>query len=154
MNTASRSAIATCVAVVFWMAAASCGGGDSVGPNATRDVSGNWNLTANINSSQLQTTCTLDGVVAITQNGATFTGQVSGSLVVCSGPGGTTSGSADGPVTGGQVNGNTMSYSDGQCTYTGTITGTPANRVQGIVNCNLPLGGTIYSFAGTWEASR
>ena len=146
--------MATCVAVVFSMAAASCGGGDSVGPNGTRDISGNWSLTANINSTQLQTTCTLDGVVAITQNGTTFTGQVSGSVVVCSGPGGTTSSSADGPVTGGQINGNEASYSDGQCTYTGTITGTPANRGQGNVNCSIPLGGTSYPFAGTWQISR
>jgi hypothetical protein len=133
---------------------ASCGG-DSFAPNSTtRDINGNWTLAATYNNAQVQTTCTLNGSISIAQSGTSFTGQVSGSTTSCTGPGGTTSGSDDGPVTGGQINGNTLSYNDGGCTYTGTITGSPSNRVEGNVNCDVAIGGTTYPFNGTWLISR
>jgi hypothetical protein len=143
---------AACAATLGLVLAASCG--DSTGPNSTRDVNGNWTLAATYNSAQLQTTCTLNGSVSIAQTGTTFTGQVSGSVASCTGPGGTTSGSGDGPITGGQISGNTLSYSDVECTYTGTISGSPANRVDGSVSCNVAIGGTTYPFNGTWQISR
>jgi hypothetical protein len=136
------------------IAAVSCGGGDSTGPDSTRDIGGNWNGTATYNNAQLQITCTFSGSVSIVQSGTNFTGQVTGSVITCIGAGGASSGSGDGPITGGQVNGNTLSYSNGGCTYTGTITGTPANRVEGDVSCDVAIGGTTYPFDGTWQISR
>lgn len=153
MNWSSKSVVAVCVAMVLITAAVSCGG-DSTGPNGSANIAGNWTLTANYNNAQSQTTCTLNGSASIAQSGTTFTGQVSGSVIACTNPGGTTSGSGDGPITGGQINGNTVSYSDGECTYTGTVSGSPANRVQGDVNCNVAVGGTTYPFTGTWQISR
>jgi hypothetical protein len=135
------------------IAAGSCGG-DSTGPESTRDVSGNWAATATYNNAQLQMTCTFSGSVSIVQSGTNFTGQVTGSVITCIGPGGASSGSGDGPITGGQVNGNALSYSDGVCAYTGTITGTPANRVEGDVSCDVAIGGTTYPFNGTWLFGR
>ena len=146
------NAAATCAAAGVLLVA-SCGG-DSTGPNSTRDIEGNWTIAANYNNAQLQTTCTLNGSASIAQSGTTFTGQVTGSIVTCAGPGGTTSGNADGAVTGGQINGSTLSYNNGECSYTGTITGTPANRVEGDTDCDVAIGGTTYPFTGTWVLSR
>ena len=80
--------------------------------------------------------------------------QVSGSAIQCTTPDGTASGTADGPLTGGQLNGNKVSYSDGECSYSGSITGNPPNRAQGNVNCSVPVAGTSYPFTGSWQLSR
>lgn len=147
-----KSTAAVSAVLVVVVAGSSCDG-DSTGPEA-RDISGDWTLTATYNSAQLQTTCTLDGLLSLDQSGSTFTGLVTGSLLTCSGPGGTTSSNADGPITGGQISGNTASYSDGECNYTGTISGSPANRVAGDVDCDVSIEGTTYPFTGTWQLSR
>jgi hypothetical protein len=154
MNSLRKGVAAALVALVAAIAAASCGGDDSTGPDSTTDISGNWNATATYNNAQLQTTCTFSGSVSLSQSGSNFTGQVSGSVLACTGPGGTTSGNADGPITGGQINGNAISYNNGECTYAGTITGSPANRAEGDVDCDVSIGGTSYPFTGTWLISR
>lgn len=125
---------------------------DSTGPTA--DLNGIWSLTASYNNAQTQTTCTLNGQATLAQSGSTFTGQVTGSVVSCANPSGTTVGNADGPLTGGQVHGTVASYSDGSCNYSGTVSGSPANRVQGSVSCQIASGGTTYPFTGTWQLSR
>jgi hypothetical protein len=140
--------IVTCSGLVL-----ACGG-DSSGPNTPLSISGVWQLTANISNSSLSTTCVADGQVTISQSGQNFTGQVSGSTEVCSGPGGQASGSVDGSISGGQISGNSINYSDGTCTYTGTLTGSPPNRAQGNVSCSLPLQGQNFPFSGTWQISR
>jgi len=144
--------VAAACAAAGLVLVASCGG-DSTGPNST-DLNGNWTIAATYNNAQLQTTCTLNGSLSIAQSGTTFTGQVSGSVLTCASPGGNASSNGDGPVTGGQINGNTVSYNDGQCTYTGTITGSPANRVEGSTACSVAIGGTAYPFTGTFVVSR
>ena len=151
-----RKHVATALGVVaLLLLAPNCGGDSgSTGPGSTPDVTGNWTAVATYNNAQLQTTCTFNGSVSIAQSGTTFTGQVTGSVVTCVGPGGTASGNFDGPITGGQISGSTMNYSSGECTYTGTISGSPANRVQGNVSCNVAIGGTTYPFNGTWQISR
>jgi hypothetical protein len=145
--------VAAACAAAGLVLVASCGG-DSTGPNSTRDLNGNWTISANYNNAQLQTSCALNGSLSIAQSGTTFTGQVSGSILTCAGPGGNASGNADGPVTGGQINGNTVSYNNGECTYTGTITGSPANRAVGSTACSVAIGGTTYPFTGTFVVSR
>jgi hypothetical protein len=154
MNTSVKGLVAAGAAFGLMSAAASCGGGDSTGPNSTRDINGTWTISANYNHAASQTTCNLNGTLTIAQSGTTFTGQVSNSDASCSNPSGTTAGSGDGPIAGGQINGNSVNYSDGECAYTGTITGNPANRVAGNTNCNVAISGTTYVFTGTWQMSR
>src|SRR4051812_25262464 len=119
--------IAVSTVVGAAMLVAACGG-DSTGPNSTANIGGNWNLSITASNAGLSLSCQGVGNVAISQNGANFTGNVTNSTQTCTGPGGTASSDMDGQLTGGQISGNSMTYSDGTCNYTGAISGSPANR--------------------------
>ena len=127
----------------------------STGPTATPDIAGTWALGGSVSNASIQITCNLQGTATLQESGSNFSGNVSGSTTTCTGPGGTVVASADGPITGGQITGSTVTYNDGQgCAYTGTVTGTPSNRIQGPVTCQLAEAGQTYTFTGTWTASR
>jgi hypothetical protein len=132
---------------------AACGG-ESTGPNSTANIGGTWQVVASISNAGLQLSCTASGVVSVSESGQNFTGQVSGSSETCTGPGGSISDTIDGPLTGGQISGSSVSYSDGDCTYTGSMTGDPVNLIKGPVSCTIPIQGQNYQFTGTWQISR
>ena len=136
-------------------ALAACGSSSSTGPTAVPDISGTWTVGASVSNAGLQVTCSLQGTATLQESGSNFSGTFSGSTTTCTGPGGTVTGNDDGPITGGQIVGSTVTYNDGQgCAYTGTVTGTPSNRVQGSVTCQLAVAGQTYTFTGTWTAGR
>ena len=141
--------------VVGAVAAVAACGSSSTAPTAVPDISGTWTVGASVSNAGLQVTCSLQGTATVQQSGSNFTGNFTGSTTTCTGPGGTVAGNADGPITGGQIVGSTVSYNDGQgCAYTGTVTGTPANRIQGSATCQLAVAGQTYTFTGTWTAGR
>ena len=122
-------------------AIAACGG-DSSGPSdSTVSIGGNWNLQANVSNSGLQVSCVLVGQVSITQ-------------CQCTGPGGSAPFTGDGPLSGGSIDGSQVSYTDGICSYVGTVSGSPVNLIQGNVSCNFPIQGTNVPMNGTWQLSR
>lgn len=133
------------VAVTAVLAALAACGADATGPKAS-DISGSWQLTATINNASLGISCQAGGDVFFTQTGQTFTGQVTGSTEVCSSGAGSVSGNADGPFSGDQITGNTVTYTDDVCTYSGTISGTPAKRLAGVVRCSFSFEGQTYPF--------
>jgi hypothetical protein len=136
------------------LTAAACGG-DSTGPSdSTISVGGTWNLQANVSNSAVQVSCILVGQVSISQSGAQFNGQASNTQGKCSGPGGTFPFTGDGPLSGGSISGNQVSYTDGICSYTGSASGRPVNLIQGNVSCNFPVQGTNIPMSGTWQLSR
>lgn len=136
--------IGTCIAL------AACGS-DSNGPNATPDIAGTWAVTAAVSNSSTGVTCSLQGEASIQQSGSSFDGQLANSTAACSGPGGTTTENADGPLTNGQITGTTVSYADEACVYTGTVSGSPSDSMTGSVTCQTDDFGTL---TGTWTASR
>jgi len=142
------TASACLVAVVV-----ACGGDSSTGPKNV-NLSGNWGLTASISNSGLAITCSATGNLAITQTGSNFSGNISGSSELCTGPGGSVTASIDGQIGGGQINGTSVSWTDGMCNYTGTMSGNPVNRVSGNISCSIPIQGTSYPFNGQWTVIR
>jgi hypothetical protein len=48
-----------------------------------------------------------------------------------------------------------VSFSDESCSYTGTVTGSPPNRIAGPVSCQFEVeSGQTITLTGTWAASR
>lgn len=127
--------------------------GDATGPGAVT-LDGDWLLNVTISSSSLGVTCQADGPLTLSQTGRNFSGEVSGSIETCTGPGGTAYDNVDGLITGGQIDGDRVTYSDGTCDYVGTASGRPTNRISGDISCVLSLEGTDYPFTGTWLMSR
>lgn len=128
-------------------------GGDSTGPG-TVDITGTWLVTATLNNSSLGITCNEQGTATVTQSGTNVSGQFTNSLATCSTPSGTASESLDGPLTGGQVLGTTATFVNSECTYTGTISGSPPNRIQGAATCQVSVQGQVIPLTGTWLATR
>ena len=133
---------------------AACGGGDSSGPSGDINVAGTWNYQANISNSGVALSCIATGTLTITQQGSQFSGQATNSTGLCTGPGGSAPFDANGPITGGTVSGNSITYTDGICTYTGNASGNPINKVAGTVTCNFPIQGQNIPMTGTWQISR
>ena len=149
VNNASKKVVAGC----FVGALVACGG-SSTGPSGPMSLAGVWSLTVNVSNAALSTSCSAQGQASINQNGSQLGGTYSDAQT-CTGPGGTASGNAAGSITGGQTSGSQVSFSDdGGCNYTGTGSGSPANRMGGNASCTFASGGQNYTFAGTWQATR
>ena len=134
--------------------AAACGG-DSTGPNdSPANLAGVWSLEADISNGSLQVSCVITGIVALTQSGNQFNGQASNPAGLCTAPGQSESFTADGPLTGGAIDGADVSYTDGICSYSGRMSGNPVNRIQGDVSCDFPIQGTNVPMSGSWQLSR
>lgn len=128
-------------------------GSDTTGPT-TQDITGTWLVTATLNNSTLGLTCNEQGTATLTQSGGNVAGSLTNSVATCTGPGGSGSASLDGPIAGGQVSGSTATFANGECTYTGTISGTPPNKIQGNATCQVSLQGQVVPLTGTWLAVR
>ncbi|HEY7195486.1 MAG TPA: hypothetical protein VH439_17215 [Gemmatimonadales bacterium] len=137
---------------------AACGssGDASTGPKAPLNIGGGWSLSVAVSNAAVGMSCQGSGLVSLVQIGSNFTGYVTNSGLVCTGANGATAGgSMDGPLTGGQIDGTTVTVSDGSgCSYTGTASGSPVNRIDGHVTCMVPLNGTVYPFTGPFVATR
>lgn len=153
MQAYARS-VARCAVVLICVAAGACSGDGSTAPDPPPDIAGAWQISVTVHNNALAMTCQAAGPVSITQNGATFTGEVKGSTGSCDLPADTTATTVDGDITDGQITGRTVTYTNSGCRYSGTISGTPANAISGDVSCTVNQGGQAYPFNGTWNASR
>ena len=144
---ASVGVVVTALAVL-----ASCGG-NSTGPK-TADLSGAWKWSANVSNSTAATSCVISGGFAISQTGSNFTAQASTFGESCTSPQGPANAVYSGFMSGsGQISGATATYSFAGCSFTGTATGTPVNRVSGTARCS-DVDGPTYPFDGTFVMSR
>lgn len=134
------------------IALAACG--DSTNPPDTPDIAGTWQLEATLANTALQATCDAEGTVQITQDGESFTGQISESTLTCTAPAGTITDDVDGPLTGGEISGTSLTYSDGTCDYSGEISGSPPDLVSGNAVCTVTFEGQDVPLSGTWQISR
>ena len=126
---------------------------NSTGPKAA-DLSGGWKWSANVSNSTLSTSCVLSGGFGISQRGSNFTAEAVTYGESCISPEGQGNAIYSGLLSGnGQISGATATYSFAGCNFTGTITGTPVNRVSGTATCS-DVAGPSYPFDGTFVMSR
>lgn len=126
-------------------------GDSSTGPDS--NLTGVWQFSGTFSNASLQVSCNATGTANITQSGSNLSGNAAqqGS---CNGPGGVVDNSGSGNITGGQLNGRSVTFQWDECSYTGTVTGEPANRMSGSTTCTIALLGQDYTFTGQWQASR
>lgn len=134
-----------------------CGGGDGGGPTdptTTPNIAGTWNFSATLNDTQHSISCNNSGSMNLSQNGTTFTGTFN-QQGTCSGPGGSFDNPATGSISGGQINGRSISFQVPFCQYNGTLgSGANPNTVSGGGNCTLIEQGITFNFTANWQASR
>lgn len=141
------------VAAVAAVGLAGCGGSDSTGPSPAPNIAGRWIYGVNLSNAPLQVSCQGSGEFDVSQSGNSFSGTGSGTMT-CTGPGGSFTDATGGSIGGGQITGNEVTFTDGECSYHGTFSGTPPNRMSGTVGCPVAISGTVYQFTGTWQAGR
>lgn len=130
-----------------------CGG--DTGPKGPPNVSGSWNFNDAVSNSGLGLSCVSSATVNVVQTGSNFTGTVVNGTQTCTAGGQSSSGDlTGGTVDGGQISGSSISFTTEGCQYSGTVTGSPANRMSGSENCVFAYNGTNYTLTGTWQASK
>ena len=141
---------------VLLLSLVACSDDDSSGPDGDdfANIDGSWTWAADVANSELQLSCLAAGSATINQTGDQFNGTITGSSGSCTGPEGTFPFDSDGPIGGGFVEGNSVSFDDNFCDYTGVATGNPINEVDGEVTCVFPISGQDVTMVGTWEMQR
>ena len=133
-----------------------CGGSSNndgpTGPTPPADITGVWTIAAHVSGSQAN--CSAAGTLTLNQTGTLFNGTFTESSGLCTTPSDQLSGSLDGLVSGGTVNGTEVTYANGPCNLAGQATGTPANSVSGTMSCVVLYQGQNASLTGTWQMTR
>jgi hypothetical protein len=121
--------------------------------SAPISMTGVWHHTSNVRNQSLGMLCTSTGTLSLDQPDSTFTGTYEVTSV-CSSAGGTTTGQNSGLISG-EIHGASVFFTnDAGCIYSGTVRANPADQASGTGLCNSDVGGTIYSFTGTWLAGK
>ncbi len=142
--------------VVTAVLASGCGGDSTTGPE-DRTITGDYAFSLSISNTSLATSCQGVGDVTFTQQNIQFSGTAQ-SVVTCTGPGGQIIDQGTSPVTGGVISGSQVSFQfnlfESGCNATGTMSGSPINRLNGTATCTLDVSGQTVQLTGTWQASR
>lgn len=137
------------IALALAVGVAACG--DSGTGPATANIGGTWEFSSSMTDTQHSISCNAVGNVVMSQSGSTFTGS-GNQQGSCTGPGGAFDNSGSITITGGQINGSSVSFQSPFCQYQGTIES--SNRMNGTTSCSFQDAGTTFTFSGTWQASR
>jgi hypothetical protein len=122
-------------------------------PSAPISMTGVWHHTSNVRNQSLGLLCTSTGTLSLDQPDSTFTGTYEVTSV-CSSAAGTTTGQNTGLISG-EIHGTSVFFTnDAGCIYSGTVGADPADQASGTGLCNSVVGGSTYSFTGTWLAGR
>lgn len=140
-------------ALLFLLSVSACGGNSPSSPSpAVLQIGGLWSFSESYSDAQLAISCINKASVTIAQSGSSFTG-TSIQTGTCS----------DGENSGtfqlrtGIIDGANVSWADDGapvCRYTGAVTGTAANRMNGTVQCTGQIDGVNFNLRGTWEMTR
>lgn len=127
-------------------------GGDSSGPNI--NLTGSWLYsTSNLSGSGLS--CSSGGTtLAITHQGASFSGTYNGGTITCTGGGVTQSaGIGVGSIVSGALTGNSVTFDLDTSDWrnTGSVTG---NSMSGSLTVRLVVDNVTHTLTGNWGASR
>jgi hypothetical protein len=145
----------TCAAlVVLALSLLACGSDAGTNPSPVANLTGVWTYSRNLSSAAAGASCIFTGSVTLAQSGTSFNGEGPATSVCTDALGNISTTSGTSPFVGGQVNGQQVTFSIGVCSATGTISGSPANRMSGSESCPIASGGVTYIFTGPWQASR
>lgn len=137
--------------VIAVFALTACGGSGPSEPEIP-DLSGAaWTFSSSMIAPQFGISCAGTGTGTFNQSKGTFTGTVV-QEGACSGPNGTIDNSGTSQITGGQIDGDQLSFQASFCAYTGTISG--SNQMSGKSQCYMRWVGLTVKFTGQWQASR
>lgn len=129
-----------------------CGGGDGSGGPDELDVSGVWSFSGEGQSEDLPGTCTLTGVLSLTQSGSTASGSFDGPLD-CTMPGlPSFNEDIDAPVEGFIVHDNTISWDRQNCELNGEAQ--DEDHFTGDIVCQTNYLNIPVTVEGTWEMNR
>ena len=146
--------LAFCAAVIVTGAGTACRNGDSTGPGLP-NINGTWTLSSVVRNDAF-VSCAIAGSVMISQNGQDFSGEVSGSSVVCYISQGDSS--LNGNINGSFSNGKleydvAMSFSEAGCYFSDGLGGSSV-QFGGYLHCNLSDQGDTAAFNGTFTLDR
>ena len=128
-----------------------CGGTEPEIPN----ISGTWTFSANITEPITSTSCSRAGTAEIIQAGANFSGTVNVTTGFCTfSDGSIVEDAGTDVITGGQIDGNRVSFQLTFCQLEGTMSGSPPNRMTRTETCDLAVSGQTFTFAGNWQTGR
>jgi hypothetical protein len=128
-----------------------CGG--PAGPETAR-IEGLWDYTEVLEDRLRGLTCSDTGTYRLRQSGAAFEG-VYFQRGVCLGTGGGFFNTDSGRVSSGSIVGHTLRFAaTPMCQYEGRFNGALPSDVAGKGFCTLTINGTLFSFEGTWRATR
>jgi hypothetical protein len=133
-----------------------CGSDSTTAPSGPPQIGGVWGLSVNYSNSLLAASCfTTQGTVGFAQTGTTFTATAQSGSANCTFGGAPSVESIVGTTfTGGQISGSSVTMTSGSCVYSGSITGSPPNKMSGTVSCQMAISGSTYLLTGNWSASR
>jgi hypothetical protein len=156
LNASRWRVLTLCAAIVAAGIVTACGGSTEPGPP---NIAGNWQLSFGVTSAvstAVLVTCSSTGALSISQSSRNFTGQLSGTNVVCLSTQGdsTNIGSVDGPLANGVIQHIAMSFSVGGCSFTDGLIVVANNDVTGGAHCSFSYQGHSYLFTGTFGLER
>ncbi len=130
-----------------------CGCSDSTG-GGSPDLTGTWSYSDSISTTVgAFVDCTSSGTATLTQSGTTLTGTIVTTQGRCTLSANTfTDYTGTLELSGGQINGDQVSFQVPSCLLSGTISG--SNSMSGSESCTLAIGGQAFALTGTWQASR
>ena len=118
-------------------------------------IAGAWTYAGGL-SDTIMASCQLNGTAILNQTNDQFTGLLLNGVQVCLYGGERYEDPLYGPVTAGEIAGESVRFMGAGCLHMGTISGSPANHMVGVFNCSfeMPPGTRAHAFSGTWEANR
>ncbi len=139
---------------VVLAALAACGSSDSTAPKTTAvGVNGKWTFQELLGNATIGLTCADSATMNLTQSGQTVTGTYA-QTGVCSQGGQTFPNDTSSTISNGTVKGDSIAFNEDTCLYTGLVTGSPATKMSGNVDCPDTSTGTLIDITGTWVMTR
>ncbi len=117
------------------------------------NLDGAWQFSEILKSDTHEIGCNTSGSVTLTQAGASFSGTTQVQST-CFGPEGSFDNSGERAITGGQINGDTVTFQIPFCSYRGRIIGSPAVRITGTGTCTVQMAGQPVEFQAEWQAGK
>lgn len=139
----------------FFVLLTACSGGESsTQPSGPANIAGTWNFSESKTDTEHSISCNNSGTMTINQSGSTFSGTYS-TTGSCTGPGGSIDNSGTGSISGGQINGSSISFQIDFCEYSGTMSSSDSpNTMEGNGSCSFQEAGETFNFDATWQAGR
>jgi hypothetical protein len=144
--------------VTLLFAFTGCGGDStdktgSTGPTGPMaDITGPWQFSDNITSATAKVVCSSTGRVTFTQTGEDFIATATLRQFCTDSVNNSSVADVVVPVTGGRLDGTTVSFKTNRCQYNGTLSGILDNAMSGTASCTFVSLGPSNILTGTWQA--